>query len=79
MPPPVPGSGGWITADNMNEYFDEDGNWIGGGEGEEGQPGEELGPGAGTIRGRDEIDGDGNEDDEVGGIDGDETKWRRMS
>ncbi|KAF4975020.1 hypothetical protein FZEAL_8141 [Fusarium zealandicum] len=32
LPPPMPGSGGWITADNVHEYFDEDGNWIGQGQ-----------------------------------------------
>ncbi|KAG6006490.1 hypothetical protein E4U21_007034 [Claviceps maximensis] len=31
LPPPLPGSGGWITADNVHEYFDEEGNWIRGG------------------------------------------------
>jgi nucleotide-sensitive chloride channel 1A len=46
LPPPMPGSGGWITAENMADYFDEDGNWRGGEEGEEDQ----LGPGAETIR-----------------------------
>lgn len=55
LPPPFPGSGGWITAENVGEYFDTDGNWIGGGEGEE----EPLGEGAGRVRGRDEIEGDG--------------------
>lgn len=69
LPPPMPGSGGWITADNMNEFFDEEGNWRGGG----------LGPGAGIVRERGEdealINGDGE------GTDGpdDETKWRRTS
>ncbi|KAG7146626.1 hypothetical protein HYQ46_004562 [Verticillium longisporum] len=29
LPPPFPGSSGWITAENVNEYFDADGNWIG--------------------------------------------------
>lgn len=57
LPPPMPGSGGWITADNVNEYFDADGNWIGpgaevGGEEEE----EELGEGAGRTRARDEVE-----------------------
>ncbi len=59
LPPPFPGSGGWITAENVGEYFDEEGNWIGGG-GEE----ELLGEGAGRVRGRDEVDGD-NEGDEA--------------
>ncbi|KAF5971367.1 LOT5 [Fusarium coicis] len=54
LPPPMPGSGGWITADNVNEYFDEDGNWIGpGAERQE----EELGEGAGRVRDRDEAEG----------------------
>jgi nucleotide-sensitive chloride channel 1A len=70
LPPPVAGSSGWITAENMNEFFDEDGNWIAGGE----PPSFPLGPGAGTVRAREgengvHGDGDGGEDDEV--------KWRR--
>ncbi|KAF8849649.1 hypothetical protein BDZ45DRAFT_604104 [Acephala macrosclerotiorum] len=58
LPPPFPGSGGWITAENVSDYFDADGNWIGGGTGEE-----SLGDGAGRIRTRQEMDGvngDGN-------------------
>ncbi|KAJ4322225.1 hypothetical protein N0V84_004939 [Fusarium piperis] len=51
LPPPMPGSGGWITADNVHEYFDKDGNWLG--EGDE----EELGEGAGRVRARDEVEG----------------------
>jgi chloride channel, nucleotide-sensitive, 1A len=59
MPPPFPGSSGWITAENMHEYFDADGNWIGdGAEEEEGISGE-LGEGAGRIRTRDEVNGHG--------------------
>lgn len=58
LPPPMPGSGGWITADNVHEYFDEDGNWVG--QGAE----EELGDGAGRIRGRDEVEGDDANEDE---------------
>lgn len=53
LPPPMPGSSGWITADNVHEYFDEEGNWIG----EEGTSGE-LGDGAGRVRNRDESNGD---------------------
>ena len=49
LPPPFPGSGGWITADNVNEYFDADGNWIGEG-------GAQLGGGAGRVRTHDEAD-----------------------
>lgn len=26
LPPPFPGSGGWITAENVHEHFDTDGN-----------------------------------------------------
>lgn len=48
LPPPMPGSGGWITADNAHEFFDEDGNWIG--------RGGSLGEGAGRVRGRDETE-----------------------
>jgi chloride channel, nucleotide-sensitive, 1A len=68
LPPPMPGSGGWITAENMHEFFDSDGNWLDNGEGgaveddeeewddEEGISGE-LGDGAGRVRTRDEVDG----------------------
>ncbi|KAJ5524183.1 hypothetical protein N7494_010833 [Penicillium frequentans] len=68
LPPPVAGSSGWITAENMNEFFDEDGNWIADGE----PPAFPLGPGAGTVHEREEENGadeNGEEDDE--------TKWRR--
>ncbi|KFG79928.1 FPD1 [Metarhizium anisopliae] len=62
LPPPMPGSGGWITAENVHEYFDEDGNWIGGSNGE--GEAEELGDGAGRTRPREEVDDDGvNGDD----------------
>lgn len=30
LPPPFPGSGGWITAENVDQFFDADGNFIGG-------------------------------------------------
>lgn len=53
LPPPMPGSSGWITAENVNEYFDEDGNWIGDGGKNGDAEGEELGDGAGTVRSRD--------------------------
>lgn len=29
LPPSMPGSGGWITADNAHEFFDGAGNWLG--------------------------------------------------
>ncbi|KAA8573508.1 hypothetical protein EYC84_005093 [Monilinia fructicola] len=54
LPPPFPGSGGWITAENVSEYFDADGNWIGG---EESVEVEVLGDGAGRVRGHDEVEG----------------------
>lgn len=60
LPPPMPGSSGWITAENVHEYFDEEGNWIGGG----GEEGAELGDGAGRVRNRDEAEEvNGGEDD----------------
>ncbi len=68
LPPPMPGSGGWITAENAGEFFDEEGNWRGDGG---------LGGGAGTVRTREEdADGEGVEGEGEG--DGtEETKWRR--
>lgn len=77
LPPPMPGSSGWITAENMHEFFDEEGNWIAGGE----EPSLPLGPGAGTVRHREE-DGGVVDDDNAGNAgreDGqnDETKWQR--
>jgi nucleotide-sensitive chloride channel 1A len=71
LPPPMPGSGGWITAENMDEYFDAEGSWIG----DENGPG--LGPGAGTVRERESVqddDANGEENTEV-----EETKWRKTS
>ncbi|KAL8922302.1 MAG: hypothetical protein Q9208_005272 [Pyrenodesmia sp. 3 TL-2023] len=67
LPPPMPGSGGWITAENVGEFFDEEGNFRGGGR---------LGEGAGSVRGRD-VDGD--EDGGGNGVGGGEEqgKWRR--
>ena len=53
LPPPFPGSGGWITAENVSEHFDEDGNWIGG------SNDESLGEGAGRVRIRDEVEDEG--------------------
>lgn len=63
LPPPFPGSGGWITAENVHEYFDADGNWIGGNDEEEeqveGGVSGELGEGAGRVRAREEVNGHG--------------------
>jgi len=68
LPPPVDGSSGWITADNMHEFFDEDGNWIAEGD----PPAFPLGPGAGTVRERENADANANGEEES-----EETKWRR--
>lgn len=69
LPPPVPGSGGWITAENMGEYVDEYGNWIG----EQGTAEEDaLGSGAGTIRPREDGENETVQDNGTS-----ETKWRR--
>jgi nucleotide-sensitive chloride channel 1A len=51
----APGASGWITAENMDEYMDENGNFAGMVIG-----GEELGPGAGTVRTREEADDGAN-------------------
>jgi nucleotide-sensitive chloride channel 1A len=83
LPPPFPGSGGWITAENVNEFFDAEGNWIGGAEEEEEQ--EPLGEGAGRVRGRDEVDAvEGGGEGEVkvnghGGGEGDEEVKRQRT
>lgn len=75
LPPPMPGSSGWITAENMHEFFDEEGNWIAGGE----EPSLPLGPGAGTVRQRGEEEGGGEDAGDAGQEDGqnDEAKWQR--
>ena len=58
LPPPFPGSSGWITAENVSEYFDEEGNWIGEGSAMA------LGEGAGRVRTRDEVEANGVGGDE---------------
>lgn len=70
LPPPFPGSGGWITAENVHDYFDADGNYIGPGAEVDECPEpedatEELGEGAGRTRPRDELE----KDDDVNGHD----------
>lgn len=71
LPPPMPGSGGWITADNVHEYFDEQGNWIGpNADGADDAEVEELGEGAGRVRDRDELD-------EVNGHEADDAESKR--
>lgn len=59
----APGASGWITAENMDQYVDEEGNFSGM------VLGEDLGPGAGTVRQRD--------DEGTNGLNGEETKWSR--
>lgn len=68
LPPPMPGSGGWITADNVHEFFDGEGNWLGrDADAHDGADGE-LGGGAGRTRPRDELESDGvNGHDGAGG------------
>ena len=61
---PEPGAGGWITSENMQDFMDENGNWIG-------PEVPVLGAGAGQVRARE--DGD---DDEAAGA-GEDTKWQR--
>jgi chloride channel, nucleotide-sensitive, 1A len=63
----APGATGWITSENADQFFDENGQFIGGGSGMG------LGAGAGTVRLREaeETLGDGEGDEE--------TKWRRTS
>lgn len=63
---PEPGTGGWITAENMNDFMDADGNFV--------AP-SALGPGAGTVRGRD----DDHVEDGINGHDEDESKWQRTA
>lgn len=69
LPPPIPGGGGWITADNVNDFFDEDGNFRPRADAN----GEALGPGAGAVRSR-EAD---EEEHEGASLNGDATKWQR--
>lgn len=70
LPPPMPGSGGWITAENVNDFFDEDGNPRNGG----------LGPGAGTVRQREDEGSEGADAGTHGDAEGDgeEVKYRRL-
>ncbi|KAJ4293634.1 hypothetical protein N0V90_008918 [Kalmusia sp. IMI 367209] len=65
----APGATGWITADNMDDYLDENGNFVGTVVG-----GEELGPGAGTVRQR---EGEEEEASGASGINGHEEKYQR--
>lgn len=69
LPPPIPGGGGWITADNVNDFLDEDGNFRPRAD----EDGEALGPGAGAVRVREEDE----EEDGGASLNGDATKWQR--
>ncbi|KAG8628575.1 hypothetical protein KVT40_004448 [Elsinoe batatas] len=75
-------SGGWVTAENMHEFMDADGNvtFPSQGEGERGGEVEGLGPGAGTRRGAGEGEDRVEDGDDGAAEDGEgrgETKWRR--
>jgi nucleotide-sensitive chloride channel 1A len=69
---PELGTGGWITAENMNDFIDEDGNFIGG---------HAMGPGAGTVRTREEREEGTRDEDPIHRSDSeqgdDPTKRRR--
>lgn len=73
LPPPMPGSGGWITAENVGEFYPDEGiaddvqNYV---YVRSGGDAPALGEGAGSVRPREE-------EDESGQVNGDETKWRR--
>lgn len=71
LPPPMPGSGGWITAENMHEYIDADGNFIMDDDVEEEGDTEQLGPGAGTVRSLPDDDGKDNSTSDA--------KWQRTA
>lgn len=89
----VPGDGGWITSENMAQFMDSNGNFVGFGDGgdgaNEGAGVTVLGPGAGTVRQREEgdkdEDGEGGEGEDAAAEDADEvegavrgeTKWQR--
>jgi nucleotide-sensitive chloride channel 1A len=91
LPPAMPGSGGWITAENMHEFVDEEGNWIGGDDQEEGEgEGEYEDEDGQEWNGNDGGDGYGDgplgpgagtvrprDSDQQGNEDDDDTKWRR--
>ena len=78
LPPPIPGSGGWITAENAGQFFDEEGSFVG-------RPGQTaIGGGAGRVRRREEqedtedmISSDGDHMGNGESRESAETKWRR--
>lgn len=65
-PDQVPGAGGWITSENMNDFMDEDGNFR--------MP-EALGAGAGTVRTAD--DAQFEDAETLADADDEDAKWRR--
>ncbi|KAF2497151.1 hypothetical protein BU16DRAFT_458348 [Lophium mytilinum] len=81
----APGASGWITSENMDQYLDEAGNFIGGGalgdaDGNFFGGGGTLGAGAGTVRTREDDDEAAHGSNGVDGTNGeDETKWRRTA
>ncbi|KAF2140229.1 uncharacterized protein K452DRAFT_252932 [Aplosporella prunicola CBS 121167] len=66
---PMPGAGGWITAENVDQFTDENGNFTG----DFGA----LGAGAGTVRAREEDDAAEERGEDAQGGESEETKWRR--
>lgn len=73
LPPPMPGSGGWITSANVGDFFDEAGNWRGREPEAQLDGVNVLGEGAGTVRPREDDD----DEKDTGAVNGEETKWRR--
>ena len=73
LPPPLPGSGGWITSGNVGEFFDEEGNWRGREVGAPLNGANGLGEGAGIVRPRE----DDHRNGETEGVNGEEAKRRR--
>lgn len=67
LPPPMPGSSGWITAENVNEYFDADGNWIADDKEGEEEEGGESAERNGRIRSHSKVNG-GDVDEEMQGL-----------
>lgn len=70
LPPAMPGSSGWITAENVGEYFDEDGNWIGD---DDRVPEEATSATTGTVRPRTDSDEEATHENGAN----EESKWRR--
>ena len=71
----LPGAGGWITADNAGDYFDEDGQFVGFGENGQvvGSTRAREGQSYGQNRSIEDRNGTAHSDEEQ-----QETKWRRL-